>query len=262
MLAIKSRQPYFGPYLACRKSWPQIYWYQQRLIKYASQSLPLVRLNILEIGSWAGASAYSWCATISQYFGGGGSVTCVDIWNDEDPEFESQLKDQALNIKEIFHHNIEAGGFDGHVQVMHASSDQAFEKLTGRQFDLIYIDGGHTYSQVCRDLQNAIGLIGVDGILCGDDLEVQAEEVAPEQLQTASKSEEEWTTDPATGEGYHPGVTRAIAELIGPVSNWGGFWAVRKTRSGWTRIPLDEIDADIPRPLAQYDHEGNKKFDL
>ena len=62
--------------------------------------------------------------------------------------------------------------------------------------------------------------------------------------------------------GYHPGVTRAVGENIGPVSNWGAFWAVANSGHGWELINLDGIEAEIPRPLVQYDNEGNKVFDF
>jgi predicted O-methyltransferase YrrM len=261
MLATKFSQPYFGPYLACRRSWPQIYWYQQRLIKYAAHALPMMRMDILEIGSWAGASAYSWCEAISRYFGGAGEVTCVDLWDDAS-EFERQFKDDTYSIKDVFNHNISAAGFEGRVRAIQASSDQAFADLAGRQFDLVYIDGAHSYSQVCRDLVNAMELIGTGGILCGDDLEIQAEELEPAQLKAASEFEAGWAIDAASGNGYHPGVTRAVGENIGPVSNWGAFWAVANSGHGWELINLDGIEAEIPRPLVQYDNEGNKVFDF
>ena len=61
----------------------------------------MMRMDILEIGSWAGASAYSWCEAISRYFGGAGEVTCVDLWDDAS-EFERQFKDDTYSIKDVF----------------------------------------------------------------------------------------------------------------------------------------------------------------
>jgi hypothetical protein len=49
---------------------------------------------------------------------------------------------------------------------------------------------------------------------------------------------------------------------MGPVSNWGAFWAVANSGHGWELINLDGIEAEIPRPLVQYDNEGNKVFDF
>ena len=68
--------------------------------------------------------------------------------------------------------------------------------------------------------------------------------------------------NPTTSEGFHPGSTRAVAEQIGPVSAWNGFWAVKKEEHGWSNLNLDSIEAPIPRPLMQYDNDGTKEFDL
>ena len=108
--AIKTGKPYFGPYNACRKSWSHIYWYQQKLIKFISSEKTINQIKILEIGSWAGASTFSWCEGINRYFKRSGSIICVDIWNTNATKGTSNFEDSILTIKEIFNHNISAGG--------------------------------------------------------------------------------------------------------------------------------------------------------
>ena len=39
-------------------------------------------LKCLEIGSFAGASAVTWAWSINRHFGGDGSVTCLDPWDE------------------------------------------------------------------------------------------------------------------------------------------------------------------------------------
>jgi hypothetical protein len=91
-LAVKTGKPYFGPYKTCRKSWSHIYWYQQKLIKYISLKTKIDQINILEIGSWAGASSFSWCEGIDRYFKRCGSIVCVDIWNSHETKSKSNIE--------------------------------------------------------------------------------------------------------------------------------------------------------------------------
>ena len=48
------------------------------------------------------------------------------------------------------------------------------KKLYKNNFDLIYPDGDHSYHGVSVDIDNCCSLVRDGGILCGDDLEIQA----------------------------------------------------------------------------------------
>lgn len=51
------------------------------------------------------------------------------------------------------------------------SSDEFFAKLAkNRRFDLIFIDGSHMYDQVKRDVDNAIGVLAVGGVILMHDV--------------------------------------------------------------------------------------------
>ena len=70
-------------------------------------------------------------------------------------------------------------------------------------------------------------LVRDGGIICGDDLEIQFDEI---DLENASENKQKYfIIDSKTGFGFHPGVTLALYKYFGgKVSNFGGFWAMRK----------------------------------
>jgi hypothetical protein len=106
-------------------------------------------------------------------------------------------------------------------------------------FDLVYLDGDHRYKQVSTDIRNAERLVGDGGILCGDDLELQAPAVDLENAK--DNAHLDFILDPKTGQYYHPGITLAVAECFGDVSSWDGFWAVRKCGSKWEKVAIGEL---------------------
>ncbi len=246
--ALRNGRPYFGPYKSCRKSWPHIYWYHQKLIRWmASRPFPR-RLEILEIGAWAGASAVSWGHALNAYFGGDGRIVSVDPWrSDEVPE-----------IKSIFLHNVRAAGVDALVEPYEGTNREAFYTLEQQRFDVIYIDGDHSYPHASFDIANARRLLRPGGVICGDDLELQLNEISTSHVYDATDRGADWALRPDDGAGYHPGVTRAVAEAFGAVSSWFGFWAVQEVRGQWSRVPLDDVKADMPPSLLEYDDEGRR----
>lgn len=50
------------------------------------------------------------------------------------------------------------------------SNDQDLLKaLTNEKYDLVFIDGNHSYDYVLKDLQNFYTRLNIGGVLCGDD---------------------------------------------------------------------------------------------
>ncbi len=260
--ALNANQPYFGPHLGCRLSWPHIYWFQQKLLqKLASTRASSAPLSILEIGVWAGASTVSWGQGLQRYFAGRGQIVSVDVWA-ENGEPVANLAGASGAIKHVFLHNIRASGVAALVEPLHADSDTAFAQLAARRFDVIYIDGDHRYEQVRRDLKHAQDCLAPGGVICGDDLEVQRGEGADAAVARAVVDGDAWAAHPVSGLGFHPGVTQAVFETFGPVSAWGGFWAMSETQGRWMPVSLDGIEAEVPRALIQYDENGKRLFDL
>jgi predicted O-methyltransferase YrrM len=54
-------------------------------------------------------------------------------------------------------------------ELLRMTSDEAIDKFEDNSFDFIYIDGGHNYNQVSKDLKNYFPKIKKGGFLIGDD---------------------------------------------------------------------------------------------
>lgn len=136
-------------------------------------------LHILEIGSYRGESAVLW----SEY----GHVTCVDLWPDS----------MTLGI---FKRNMTLAR--ARYDIFWGDSKTILPALTPKKwFDLIYIDGDHTYEGCMADIRNALPLLVPGGTLCGDDYDVQ-----------------------------HPGVMKAVVECFGRkgIVDHNGFFVVNQ----------------------------------
>jgi hypothetical protein len=58
---------------------------------------------------------------------------------------------------------------DGRVVVIRQTSVSAAERMASRKFEVVYIDGDHTYDAVRADLRAWAPLVAEDGVLTGDD---------------------------------------------------------------------------------------------
>ena len=209
-------------------------------------------LKVLEIGSWAGASALTWGEAIQLYFSGHGHITCVDRWEPyvdlaANPDELNRAMNEALVDRQpydVFLANMKFLPHGVGLDVRKGQSQEILPSLEREAFDLVYIDGDHAYAAVAADIAHAIDLVRPGGILCGDDLELQAHacDVSIVDRQPAV----ERCQDGRSGVTFHPGVTKAVGEKFGPVSSWSGFWAVRKTMAGWRNISLAGMPARIP----------------
>lgn len=69
-------------------------------------------------------------------------------------------------------------------------------------------------------------------------MELQRDEI--DIMYAKENREKDYILDAKTTKPFHPGVTFAVWEFFGgEVSSWDGFWAMRKTESGWQKIILD-----------------------
>ena len=250
--ALLNGRPYFGAAVRALQGDPVRHQYFLPVVRRLaeSQSPPL---TILEVGSWAGASTVSWAKALeaARY---AGKVTCVDTWS---PYFDLTLEtarhyadmDEAARAGDIFQlflHNIRACGVDGLIRYCVGDSVNVLQGLPAESCDLIYVDGSHLFDVVRSDLAHAKRLLRENGILCGDDLELQRGEVDPEEQLARIAEGLDYVFSGKAGTYYHPGVTEAVAVEIGEVSAWNGFWAVQKEGASWRAVELDLRDARIP----------------
>jgi hypothetical protein len=157
-------------------------------------------------------------------------------------------------IFDLFRHNVRAAGHENMVFPLIGASQDVLPFFRPASFDLVFIDGDHAYSRAKADIEMAVSLVAPQGILCGDDLELQLDEVDADFA--ARERQRDYVPDSKTGDSYHPGVTLAVGEHFGRVSAWEGFWAIRKGRSGWEPLDLPMRKANgfaIPGHLAPVD---------
>lgn len=226
---------------------PHRHVYMMATVWKLSQQTRLKNLNrplrVLEIGSYIGSSILTWDQALQEY--------CPDVECEIysiDP-LHSYVDDEMLsggNSKvgeieygvrhdfayKIFRHNISF--CKNKIVHFRDMSKNILRVLQKQEFDIIYIDGDHSYSAVISDLREALELLDDGGILCGDDLECQMHEVDVDFGRSNLNSD--FINDPRTDVSYHPGVTFAVGEVLGKVPSWKGFWAVEK--SGEQLIPL------------------------
>ncbi len=253
---IKLGRVYFGPVLAAFQGVPVRHYVLQQVVKSVvdGASRPV---TMLEIGSWAGGSAITIGATLRAHAASGSRLLCLDPWKlyGADPT-SAAISPQMRNALrsgsafQLFLHNIKSAGLDDRIIVIKGAATDVLPVLAPGSFDLVFVDGDHSYAAVKSDVALAIPLVRDGGILCGDDLEKQFSEVDAATCLAADAVD--FIPDPVSGTRYHPGVTRAVHELIGPVSSRAGFWAVRKRGQALGQVDLPDLEAaEIPPHLRR-----------
>lgn len=133
----------------------------QDFLDYLEKSSDLKNHTVVEIGSYLGESTILFAQRVK-------SVIAIDpFMNDYDPN-DATCYDQDLPtvVYQGFLKNINSYNNITHIK---KTSDDAVADLAGQQFDVIYIDGVHTYDQVKKDIENYRGLVKPGGFLCGHD---------------------------------------------------------------------------------------------
>lgn len=237
-------------------------WYltkakENHKLNNTNASIAMHDFQILELGSWVGASALSWAQGLIQHNNARGTITCIDAWK---PFFNRQTHvddvylqmEQALSMEtayQVFMHNISTLPKTLTCQHLRGKSDHILPLLRENTFDVVFIDGDHAYTPVLKDIKNSISLIKEGGIICGDDLNLQLFQIDKEHA--LKHAEEDFIKDPKTNRNYHPGVTLAVNEIFGEVSSWGGFWAMQKRNGSWHRISLKNMPVHFPEHFPE-----------
>lgn len=209
---------------------------QELVDKELEKSSSKIPFRILEIGSWAGESAILWAQACKKQKKG--LVYCIDTWK-ASSNAPPIMKDAVVRSKifPLFLHNLKVAKVDDYVVVLKGTSDELSEIIKPMSFDIVYIDGDHSYTQFKKDLLSYKELVKDGGILCGDDLELTYDLVIDKKY-AKKHCDEDKIINPNTQEYYHPGITLAIYEVFGDVSQKNGFWAMRKEKNKWKEVLL------------------------
>jgi predicted O-methyltransferase YrrM len=235
-------QVYFGRYMLAGQTHPARIEVMKRIIRKELQCGDQT-FNVLEVGSWAGQSALLWAQAIRES-GREGYVWCVDPWRVKNNNAMKALDIMASaaqhdRIYPLFWRNVKAAKAEDVIIPIRTVSRNVLGRLQSCAFDLVYIDGSHCYKDVRLDLWCSGWLVRDGGVLCGDDLEVQLEDVDADYARL--KSECDYVMDAASGMWYHPGVTLAVNEYLGHVACVAGFWAMRWIKGKWIGVELGEV---------------------
>ncbi|MBV9858670.1 MAG: class I SAM-dependent methyltransferase [Alphaproteobacteria bacterium] len=251
-------EPYFGLGLRALQGLPRRHKYLPPLLRKAVEHRPAGKVRILEIGSWAGASAVTWAKSL-QALGRNGRVVCVDTWapyldlavNSADVYAEMDRSVRGGIIKLLFDHNIRTSGVADLIKVKVGRSEEILPKLKKASFDLVYIDGNHSYAAVRADIANAKRLVRQNGVICGDDLEATADEIPSDLLEGYSQTAVDFVELAEIGKSFHPGVTKAVKDELGEVSCWEGVWAVVWEGGAGKRFDVDTDELPMPAHIAK-----------
>jgi predicted O-methyltransferase YrrM len=133
----------------------------QDFLNFLEEFSDLKNSTVVEIGSYAGESTIMFAQRVK-------SVIAIDPFvNDYDlNDGTCFAADLPTTVYQRFLENISPYNNITHIQ---KTSDDAVADLAGQQFDVVYIDGVHTYEQVKKDIENYRGLVKPGGFLCGHD---------------------------------------------------------------------------------------------
>jgi hypothetical protein len=149
--------------------------------------------TVAEIGAWRGRAT-------AALLNGGAHVLAVDTWAQRDvPRGQTDAERGYRDFMATF-----AGAVaDGSLEVLRSDSVLAANRIAeaGRQFGMVFLDGGHSYESVRGDIMAWQPCVASGGMLAGHDFN-----------------------------SGHPGVVRAVTELF--PGRWergaGPIWLVRE----------------------------------
>lgn len=127
-------------------------------------------LRILEIGSWVGETAIAMRTALGP---AGGTIFCVDHWEGSPTDWTYILA-KSMPGGELFEYFQKNVGDDlgTVIKPIKGNSTDVADMLheSGPQnYDLIFIDGDHSYQSVLDDIQAWINHLAPHGIMCGHD---------------------------------------------------------------------------------------------
>lgn len=247
--AMKSGSVYFGEHLGARQGVLRRHFFMYRLACRELREPREQSFQIVEVGSYAGASAITWALAIKGATERTGQVTCIDPWrnylSEEDIDSSAVpdvLREMAQALDEgkvfaLFEHNTRVSGVADLIRPLKGRFEDVSDMVPAASCDLLYVDANHRYAAVLADLRRGAALVKPGGLLCGDDLDEQWPEV--DAAYCLSHLDSDVVIDPRSGQFVHAGVCKAVWDFFGgSISAWNGFWAMRKTESGWEPVSL------------------------
>lgn len=161
---------------------------------------------LCEIGCWTGHSTVILANRAKEL---GTKLIVIDnfLGNEGTP-----LKEFAEenSVRNMFIENMKQEGLWEVIELFYMDSDEAHKFMLNDGLSFLFIDAGHTYSQVKNDLLNYKEKVMTGGIICGHDYE--------------SDTYDEAHINEDYVNGKHHGVIKAVNEVLGKVNHEGRMW--------------------------------------
>lgn len=168
--------------------------------------------RIAEIGSWTGNGSTK--TIVEEIRDGGGLLCCVDHWRGNPGVKRHQDLVSEFDMYATFRFNVSSFGGNECVRPLVMASGDAAEIVRDGFFDLVFIDGDHSYEATLSDIDSWLPKVARGGVLCGHDCEGR-----PGGTQQRSRLWTHRSADTIEGNGdfarIHPGVILAVDEKFG-----------------------------------------------
>lgn len=223
------KKPYIGSYLFSDQESGRD---RLNTINGIIKNIKKKKLNILEIGVYCGQNTinlYSNFKNIKvKHF-------CVDIFqsfelSSGNKTFQYKKIKTSLENKDVlnlFSHNINClqknnKNYKFFVKKM---SSKFFFKSNKQNFDLIVIDASHKFKDVFNDIKSSIKFLNNNGIIIGDDYELEAKKTSLKKLEIDKNLDLQYSNKYKLM--YHPGVTLAVKYIFKNLKTRNGIFAIQ-----------------------------------
>jgi len=178
--------------------------------------------RILEIGSWLGTGSTRVMIEMMVPYDDA-RLYCVDTWKGS-PNVRQHLEiAEKYDVFQTFMNNVVKAGGDGRVFPLVMGSVHAAEIMRDGFFDLIFIDGDHSYHATRNDIAAWRGKVRAGGILCGHDCECRPNVIAKD-IDLFAEGMDHIPGDGTPFAVIHPGVVVSVEEAFSGAAN---LWAER-----------------------------------
>jgi hypothetical protein len=178
-------------------------------------------LEIVELGSFCGNGSTPVLLEIVKRQGG--TLHCIDDWPDT----------EGISTFRMFTENQMLRDVGNSIHSIHGMSFDQAHKFRDQSLDMVFIDAGHSYDMVKKDMLTWMPKIKPGGILCGHDCRWYVDDFGRKVLEDnvsehgmASHMTEPGSATPENPDGklihFHPGVILAVDEVLKGDYAFGG----------------------------------------
>lgn len=150
-------------YWSTIQGWCKYHLFYGRMVAEAEEGAKFV-----EVGSWKGQSAAYMGVEILKS-GKNIEFTCIDHFKGSEEEAH-QADPEVKNLEAVFTANMKPCVDAGlNLTVLKSDSEKAADKFKDGSLDFVFLDAGHDYATVRRDIEAWLPKVRVGGIIGGDD---------------------------------------------------------------------------------------------